>query len=212
MKSTVRSLLLLGGVIAGLALILIVAVSIVLVRHYGTPVQEPLDYVAIDRDHGQARSIEASLTRGHRLDECVNLTLFDGFDPPVRFDDARRRFGLPSGYGSPRARAAAAEQAQFKSVGLAAPYYDRPGGRVFLRPYRTLQAQILMVPMAFPRRCTLDELFIDPSLRSQIAALLPASGFASLTLHGGETYGRIVVSLNRSGCSDILLDVRDSNG
>lgn len=174
------------------------------------PVAPPLAKLLVRRHHGRATQIYATLADGHRLEDSVNLRLFDGFDLGMKPEAAERRFGPPTGRWKVPAPAAPRFEGLFGSRHLdeLAPYYDRPEGRVTLRPFPTPEQGTNRVPVGYPKDCSLESLFPDARLRSQLAEVLPADGSANLNIHGSDS-GTLIVSLNRSGCQDLELESRE---
>ncbi len=74
-----------------------------------------------------------------------------------------------------------------------------------LRPYRTPEQGIRSVPVGYPTHCSLEHLFPDARLRSQLARWPPVEGYASLNIHNSDGWGGVIVSLNRGRCQDIEL-------
>lgn len=175
------------------------------------PATPPLSGLSVERHHGRTTQVHATLARGYRLSDLVDLRLFDGFQHPEPIEEATRRVGPPTGYWrAPHAGADGVEK-WFRGWGVdaVAPYYDRPLGRVTLRPYRTPEAGIFGMPVAYPKDCSLASFFKNPQLRAQIIAVLPETGLAALNIHASDGWGGFEVSLGRAGCTDISLGWRD---
>lgn len=166
----------------------------------------PLARLNIIREDGRVTEIHATLAAGYSVEGTVNLRLFDGFEPYKKPAVLEQSVGKPTGYWKVPARKAPRNEGTFGwSDGELAPYYDRPEGRVTLRPFPTPEQGTNWVPMAYPRDCTLEYLFPDARLRTQLANVLPAEGYASLNIHSSDRWGALIVSLNRSGCQDVEL-------
>jgi|RhiMetdeSRZDD1v2_1073273.scaffolds.fasta_scaffold1348799_1 hypothetical protein len=124
------------------------------------PARPPLARLRVMRQDGQTTEIHATLARGCRLEDSVDVRLFDGFETALTREEAERRLGPPRGqWRVPRTRAGGSE-GLFGSVGAGAlaPYYDRPAGRVTLRPYQTPEQGMRTVPVAFLTSCPLESL------------------------------------------------------
>lgn len=172
----------------------------------GPPASPPLASLHVSRgDDGRATEIHANLAAGHRVEDSVNLSLFDGFEPYMKPEAAERRFGPPTG----RWKAPPPRPPRFdgvpgsRPVDELAPYYERPDGRVTLRPFPTPEQGTNWMLVGYPKACSLEYLFPDARLRTQLAEVLPPAGSASLNIHGSDGWGAVIVSLNRSGCQDI---------
>jgi hypothetical protein len=162
-------------------------------------VKPPLRSLAVERRNDEVVEVTAELSVP--VDECINLSIFDGFKPIETIRETERRLGPPSGHWvAPPSRAL---RTNTRFLDKPTIFYDRPGGRVTLRLYDTPEQGVFSIPAAFPRNCALDDLFTDVSLRSQIAAVLPANGLTSLTVRDPWGYTPVVMSIGRSGCSEI---------
>jgi hypothetical protein len=193
-------------------LLLVIAMPAWILMARGTtfdspPTSPPLSALSVTRYKGRTTEIHATLARGYGLSDVVDLRLFDGFSGPAAMADGLRRAGPPTGYWKiPRPGAAGVDGGQSDSE---APYYDRPLGRVTLRPYRTPEQGMAVVPVGYPKDCSLPSLFTNASLRAQITALLPETELAALNIHLSDGWGGFEVSLGRTGCTEITLGRRD---
>ncbi len=172
---------------------------------YESPrVSPPLASMSLERHDGQATSIDVTLGGADPV-AGVNLGLLDGLEPYMKPAVAERRLGPPSGWWTvPRPKAPPPDGLfGSRKSDAPAPYYDRHDGRATLRPFPTPEQGLNWVPVAFPRGCTLEYLFSDERLRTQLAAVLPDQGYASLVFRRPEGTEVLVISLNRQGCADI---------
>jgi hypothetical protein len=167
----------------------------------------PLASISVKEEDGQPTEIVAYFRDGYRIADSVNLRIFDGVEAYMKPEAVERRLGPPTGHWkTPRPRAP-----RFKTffdsqpTDASSPYYDRPDGRLTLRPFPTPEQGLNWVPFALPASCSLEYLFPDVRVRSQLAAVLPAEGSASLSLRGGDGFTGVIVSLNRGGCQDVEL-------
>jgi hypothetical protein len=174
------------------------------------PVTPPLASLNVTRHHGRPTEIHATLAVGQSLADLVNLHLFDGFEAWMRPEAAELRFGPPAGLWKVPPRKAPESEGLFGSrhSDELAPYYERPEGRVTLRPFPTPEQGTNWALTGYPKDRSLEHLFPDVRLRSQLANVLPTEGFASLNIHSSDGWGALVVSLNRSECEDIELRSR----
>jgi hypothetical protein len=149
--------------------------------------EPPLARLRVTRRHGQVTTIDATLD-GTRIEAVVNLRILDGIEPYTTPNALERRLGVPSGLWKVPPPKASAPGGLFgsRTSDRPAPYYDRPDGRVTLRPFPTPEQGLNWNPVAFPDHCTLEYLFSDTRFRKQVEALLPAGGMVSLTIRGAE--------------------------
>lgn len=170
------------------------------------PVTPPLASLSVTRDGGRVTEILARLAPGYLLDASVNLSLFDGFEPYVKPEVTQRRLGPPTGiWRVPPRRAPPLD----KRLDIDAPYYDRPDGRVTLRPFPTPEQGPNWVPVAYPKNCTLEYLFPDERLRLQIARYLSPDALTSLQVRKSDGLNALLVSLDSRGCRDVELESRE---
>jgi hypothetical protein len=118
-----------GGfaVLSTLAMVALFLVSGYWVWKHGTgisfdepAVQAPLAKASVTRHRGTASEVFVTLAQGVKLEDVVNLRLFDGFEAQMTVDKAGQRLGPPSG------------RAEDRYARVMANYYDRPDGRVSL--------------------------------------------------------------------------------
>jgi hypothetical protein len=176
------------------------------------PVAPPLARLSVTRDDGgRVTEMTATLATGSPMAASVNLDLFEGFDPWVKPEEIRRRLGPPTGVWRVPPRQAPAFEGYFdrQHPDVDAPYYDRPRGRVTMRPFPTPEQGLNWVPVAYPKDCTLEALFPDQRLRAQIARYLSPTALTSLNLRAGASYGSLIVSLDSRGCRDVELSSRE---
>lgn len=214
MTRALRNTLILAAVPLALALLAgaVIAVPAWILLLMGTTfdgpaASPPQARMNVTRDHGRATEIHATLAAGYRLDDCVNLSIFDGFEPGMAPEAALPRLGPPSGRWKVPPPKAPRFEGVFGStpVDALSPYYDRAEGRVTLRPFPTPEQGMNWVPVAFPNHCSLEDLFTDSRLRAQVSGVLPAEGSAHLNMHSSDGWGALMVSLDRSGCQDLEL-------
>jgi hypothetical protein len=208
-----RALKILALGVGAAVVVVIIGVSVVivaglLVEMAGLPddvrAEPPLARLKVTRHHGQVTTIDARLD-GTRIETVVNLQILNGLEPYMTPKALERRLGAPSGLWKVPPPKAPPPDGLFgsRTSDEPAPYYDRPDGRVTLRPFPTPEQGLNWTPVAFPNHCTLEYLFPDNRLRKQVEALLPASGMASLTIRGTGGWVVLSVSLNQTGCTDL---------
>ena len=175
-------------------------------------VSPPLARLDVRREGGRAVEIHATLAPGYTVADSVNLSLFDGFEPWMKPAVAEQKFGPPTGRWNVPSPAAPRFEGWLGSRHLdePGPYYDRPDGRVTLRPFPTPEQGTNWAVVGYPKACSLEYVFRDARLRSQVVDALPPDGSASLNIHGSDGWGAVIVSLSRAGCQDIEMMSRGS--
>lgn len=156
-------------------------------------VAPPLSHARITTLDGEADEIYARPAEGTRLEELVDLSLFDGFAPGMSRELAADRLGPPSGvWIDPAYR-------------LEASYWQRPGGRVSL----VRQGAATWTTVGHPAACGPDDLFRDARLRDQLLEWIPPGRTVRVNLLRSSGTGGLSIYLSRAGCEVLLLGARD---
>ncbi len=188
--------LVVGSIAAGMVW---VAFSLAGLSSKDVPVAAPLSELHVFLEGGQPYAIHAVLAPGVRLDEVVDLSLFDGFEPFMSFADARRHVGLPSGTW------------QDPLCGVVTPYYAREKGCVSICRRPTEHGGHRWDVLAHPAPGLSAAVFRDERVLRQLRPWFPPDRSVSVTLRrrkGAPGYVEIRMRSNR--CDWIELADRDS--
>jgi hypothetical protein len=130
-----------------------------------------------------------------KVEDTVNLDLFEGFDPQMTREEAERRLGPPSGrWTDPVYR-------------VQASYYDRPRGRVSL----VRQGAATWSTVAHPSACTHEYVLRDARLRNQLLSWLPPQDTVQVNVLRDVGWGGVTVLLSRASCTYLVLTARDGD-
>jgi len=158
------------------------------------PVRPPLVNAHVTRRRGVVVEVFARLSPEVRLDDVVNLSLFDGFDASMARDAAERRIGPPS------------SRWEDPAYGMNAIYYERPEGRVSL-----VRQGPSWSTVGYPRECRVDYVLKNRGLRDQILQLAPVEGAMQVNILRSNGPAGLTVNLRRGGCAHLILTARDSD-
>jgi hypothetical protein len=122
-------------------------------------IKPPLKSARVTRASGKPKEVFLETQEGLALGQEVDVTLFQGFDSAMRWDDAERKVGPPSGHWTDPVYSAPAV------------YYDRPAGRVSL-----VRRATEWLTVGHRATCRLDDVLRDPLLREQLREWLPKDG------------------------------------
>jgi hypothetical protein len=160
------------------------------------PVQAPLAKASVTRAKGTTSEVFVTVARGVKLQDVVNLDLFEGFEAAMPREVAEQRLGPPSGrWTDPVYRV------------LQASYYDRRDGRVSI----VRQGASTWSTVGHPSGCTHDYVFRDRRLRDQLLQWLPAQDVVQVNVLRDVGWGGLTVHLNRTSCSYLVLTARDGD-
>lgn len=190
--------------VAALAGVAVIALVVLLVRLGSCssgitfdepPVEAPLAKARITRLKGVTSEVFVALASGVKVDDTVNLDLFEGFDPQMTREEAERRPGPPSGrWTDPVYR-------------VQASYYDRPRGRVSL----VRQGADTWPTVAHPFVCTHEYVLRDARLRNQLLSWLPPQDTVQVNVLRDVGWGGVTVFLSRASCTYLVLTARDGD-
>jgi hypothetical protein len=159
------------------------------------PVQAPLAKAMITRSRGETEEIFATVAPDVKLEDVVNLRLFDGFDPAMTRESAEARLGPPTGrWIDPIFRAEAS-------------YYDRPGGRVSL----VRQGASSWTTVGHPSDCPHSYVFRDARLRDQLLQWLPPEANIQVNVLRSVGWGGLTAYIDRRKCTHLVLTARDGD-
>ena len=159
-------------------------------------VSAPLVTMRVSRVHDSTTEIFATLRPGLRLEDVVDITLFDGFDPRMTTEQAASLHGAPSGrWLDPHYR-------------VRAHFYDTPNGRISLCrvPSSGLHS---WNTVGYPEKCTFEEIFKDARLAQQVLPWLPAYGDVSVSVSQQNGSGGVSVYTTATNCGPLILTARE---
>jgi hypothetical protein len=157
------------------------------------PVRPPLGKATITRARGETQEIFATVAPGVKLEDVVNLRLFEGFDPGMTRESAETRFGPATGRWTD------------PIYHVEASYYDRPDGRVSL----VRQGASYWMTVGHPSACSHSFVFRDARLRDQIVAWLPSEANVQVNVLREVGWGGLTAYLDRRSCTHLVLTARD---
>jgi hypothetical protein len=156
------------------------------------PAVAPLAGIRVTKVDGVATEISATLAAGARLDAIVNLSLFDGFQPNVSPEDARKLHGPPSGdWTDPY-------------YGVKSVFYERPEGRVSLARGRSYWNAV-----GYPTSREHEYCFRNLQVLEQLLPLTPSTGEVGVNILREIGWGGVSVFLDRKECKRLILTARD---
>ena len=161
--------------------------------------EPPLTTMNVTVDAGRAEEVFARIAPGVRIEQVIDLGIFDGFDPRMSLDAARSRLGSPTGeWNDPfcaRRRIA---------------FYERPQGKVSVCQYPT-SGKPVWATVGYPRRCDHGRVFTDARILPKILPWLPAGESIDVHLQpsSGPGGGGVTLHMNKTGCSWIVLERRE---
>ena len=159
------------------------------------PAGAPLGKVRITRSRGETEEIFATLAPGVKLEDVVNLRLFDGFDPAMTRESAEARLGPPTGRWTD------------PIYHLEASYYERPDGRVSL----IRQGASYWTTVGHPSKCPHPYVFRDARLHAQLLQWLPPEGSIQVNLLRDVGWGGLTTHMDRRSCTHLVLTARDGD-
>jgi hypothetical protein len=161
-------------------------------------VEHPLARMRVTQHHGKTDEVFVTLAAGVRLEQAVNLSLFEGFDPQMTVEAARARLGQPAGtWSDPFCRAPA-------------PYYERGNGKVSLCRYATEFGGHRWDTIVYPRQCVHAYAFKDERMLRQVVPWLPTERAISVHVLRQVGWGGATVRMSRERCEWIVLSERES--
>lgn len=183
------------GVIALITLFVKMAVYSSSIAFDEPTVHAPLAKASVTRARGATSEVFVTLANGVKLQDVVNLTLFDGFDAAMTREEAEERLGPPSGRWL---------DPVYK---VQASYYDRPTGRVSI----IRQGASAWSTVGHPSGCTHDYVFRDRRLRDQLLQWLPPHDTVQVNVLRDVGWGGLTIHLSRTSCAYLVLTARDGD-
>jgi hypothetical protein len=159
-------------------------------------VTPPLSSMRVSLHYGKVDEVYIRLAPGTKLQDALNLDVFDGFDPHMTLDDARARLGLPSGE----------QEDEFCRKTTA--YYARPTGRVSLCRYPTEGGHRWDI-VAVPMPATHAAVFRDQRIPQQLRAWLREDRPVSVHVLRQIGWGGATIGMTSTRCAWVMLSERE---